>query len=62
MLAIIIVSGMYSNYYSYPSVSRKGDSALLLPSNQQVAHECNVEHVAKEWVVLKITDTAKQAW
>ncbi len=40
---------------------RQGDSALLLPSNQQVIHECSVEHVGKEKIVLKITDKAKQA-
>ena len=40
---------------------RQGDSALLLPSNQQVIHECLVEHVGKEKIVLKITDKAKQA-
>ncbi len=44
------------------SFSSKGDAALLLPSNQQVAHECSVEHVAKEWVALKITEKAKQDW
>lgn len=42
-------------------VCRQGDSALLLPSNQQVMHECPVEHVGKESIVLKITEKAKQA-
>ena len=40
---------------------RKGDSALLLPSNKQVVHECFVEHVGRENVVLKITEKAKLA-
>ena len=43
------------------TLCRQGDSALLLPSNQQVIHECLVEHVGKEKIVLKITDKAKQA-
>ena len=41
---------------------RPSDSALLLPSNARVVHECIVEHVAKEWVILKITDGAKADW
>ena len=40
---------------------RPGDLALLLPSNQQVMHECVVEHVGRESVILKITEKAKQA-
>ncbi len=40
---------------------RQGDSALLLPSNQQVVHECQVEHVGREDIVLKITEKAKLA-
>ncbi len=48
-------------YVEVDSLCRQGDSALLLPSNQQVIHECYVEHVGKEKIVLKITDKAKQA-
>ena len=40
---------------------RPGDLALLLPSNQQVVHECLVEHVGRETVVLKITEKARLA-
>ena len=29
--------------------------------NQTVVHECNVEHVGRESVILKITEKAKQA-
>lgn len=39
---------------------RPGDGALLRPANQYVAHECYVEHVGREWIILKITDKAKQ--
>ena len=41
--------------------SRPGDSALLLPMNQQVMHECWVEKVGKDRVMLKITEKARQA-
>lgn len=47
--------------YGRCGLCRQGDSALLLPSNQQVMHECLVEHVGRESVVLKITEKAKQA-
>lgn len=40
---------------------RPNDGALLLPMNQTVVHECNVEHVGRESVILKITDKAQQA-
>ena len=39
---------------------RPGDGALLRPAHQYVAHECYVEHVGREWIILKITDKAKQ--
>ena len=42
-------------------VCRQGDSALLLPSNQQVMHECLVEHVGRDNIILKLTEKAKQA-
>ena len=29
--------------------------------NQHVVHECNVEHVGRESVILKITEKAQQA-
>ena len=40
---------------------RAGDSALLMPMNQQVVHECRVEAVGKDRVTLKITEKARQA-
>ena len=40
---------------------RPNDGALLLPMNQTVVHECSVEHVGRESVILKITDKAQQA-
>lgn len=43
------------------AICRQGDSALLLPGNQEVIHECLVEHVGRDDVVLKITDKAKLA-
>ena len=42
-----------------PSATGK---ALLLPLNQQVAHECFIEHVGKDSVILKLTAKSKQAW
>ena len=41
---------------------RMGDLALLWPINQKVLHECFVEAVGRESVVLKITPTARDAW
>ena len=41
---------------------RTGDLALLWPINQKVLHECYVEAVERESVVLKITPTDRDAW
>ena len=40
---------------------RTNDNALLLPMNQHVVHECHVEHVGRESIILKITEKAQQA-
>ena len=40
---------------------RTNDNALLLPMHQHVVHECHVEHVGRESVILKITEKTQQA-
>ena len=48
--------------HTHTHTHRPGDGALLLPLNQTVIHECYVEHVGRDSVIIKITDKAKQAW
>jgi len=39
---------------------RTNDNALLRPMNQHVVHECHVEYVGREPVILKITEKVQQ--
>ncbi len=43
-------------------MSRPSDIALCLPDNETVAHECNVEHVGKEKIILRMSDKTYKDW
>ena len=61
--SIVLVTLALSSCYKIIFLChRGGDLALLWPTNQKVLHECYVEAVGRESVVLKITRNARDAW
>ena len=44
------------------SLCSGGDLAMLRPAHQTVVHECVVDRVTRDCVVLRMSHTAKEAW